>query len=298
MNSIFTSIKRTPYQSFGSILILFFTLFLALFFFNITAFFYGILGYVETRPQVIAYFDVNAEEGDIVKIKEAIEKTEKTTSVTYVSQEEALDLYKELNEENPLLLEMVSANILPASIEIYAKKPEYLVEIAEFLEGQNIVDDVNFQQSIVERLVALTQTLRVVSISVFAFLIFMSIVVLMATTAFKISVKKDEIEVLQLIGASKGYIRGPFLKEGMLFGLISGTLAFAAHYALLFTALPTMRSYLTGIPNLAFFNLEELGLTVFPPSLNYVAMTYALTVLFGIIIGLIGNYIATSKFIK
>jgi len=298
MNSIFTSIKRTPYQSFGSLLILFFTLFLTLFFFNTTSFFYGILGYVETRPQVIAYFDVRAEEGDIVKIKQAIEKTGKTTSVKYVSQNEALSLYKKLNSDNPILLEMVSANILPASLEIYATRPEFLSEIAQFLEGQKIVEEVNFQKVIVDRLVALTKTLRYVSIGVFGFLILMTTTVLITTTAFKIAVKKDEIEVLQLIGASKGYIRKPFLSEGILFGWLSGTFAFVVHYLIFFLSLPTLKSYLTGIPQLSFFNLEELGLFVFPPSLLYLALTYVLIVLFGVLIGLFGNFIATSKYIK
>jgi cell division transport system permease protein len=298
MNSIFTSLKRTPYQTFGSLLILFFTLFLALFFFNTTSFFYGILGYVETRPQVIAYFDVRSKEGDIVKIKQAIEKTGKTTSVKYVSQNEALGIYKKLNKDNPILLEMVSANILPASLEIYATRPEYLSEIAQFLEGQKIVEEVNFQKIIVDRLVTLTQTLRYVSIGVFAFLILMTTTVLITTTAFKIAVKKDEIEVLQLIGASKGYIRKPFLAEGVLFGWLSATIAFVTHYLIFFLSLPTLKSYLTGLPPLSFFNLQSLGLFVFPPSFQYLLMTYAIMTLFGMLIGLFGNYIATSKYIK
>src|SRR3989344_4275344 len=100
MKDILTSIKRAPYQSLGSLLILFFTLFLSLFFFNITSFFYGILSYVETRPQVIAYFDVSSEEKDILNIKSSIEKTGKTSSVNYVSQQEALKIYKDLNKDN------------------------------------------------------------------------------------------------------------------------------------------------------------------------------------------------------
>ena len=298
MNNIFTSIKRTPYQSFGSFLILFFTLFLMLFFFNTTSFFYGILGYVETRPQVIAYFNVRSQEGDIIKMKQAIEKTGKTTSVKYISQNDALSIYKKLNKDNPILLEMVSANILPASLEIYAKRPEYLAEIAQFLEGQKIVEEVNYQKVIVDRLVTLANTLRFISISVFAFLILMSTTVLITTTAFKIAIKKDEIEVLQLIGASKGYIRAPFIKEGMFFGWLSATVAFLLHYLLVFLMMPTLRGYLSGLPQLSFFNLEEIGLFVFPPSIAYILLTYAITALFGILIGFFGNFIAASKYIK
>ena len=68
------------------------------------------------------------------------------------------------------------------------------------------------------------------SAGIFAFLMFTSIVVLVTTTAFKIALKKDEIELLGLLGASKFYIRKPFLEEGIFFGLVSGTLAFATFY--------------------------------------------------------------------
>src|SRR3989344_4367733 len=200
MKDFITSIKRTPYQSLGSFLILFFTLFLTLFFFNIISFFHGVLSYVETRPQVIAYFDTKAKEGDIIAIKEKIQKTGKTSVVNYVSQTEALKIYRDLNKDNPLLLEMVSANILPASLDVFATKPVYLSEIAEFLQGQSSVDEVNFQKNIVDKLVILTNILRQVSVGLLILLFIITIMVLITTTAFKISLKREEIEVLQLIG--------------------------------------------------------------------------------------------------
>src|SRR4030066_996098 len=136
MKEILTSIRRTPYQSLSSFLILFFTLFLSLFFFNLTSFFNGILSYVETRPQVTVYFKDATSQEDIFKLRDEISSTGKTLSIKYVSKEEALKIYKELNKNNPLLLEMVTADILPASLEIYASKPEYLSQIAEFLKKQ------------------------------------------------------------------------------------------------------------------------------------------------------------------
>lgn len=256
------------------------------------------LAYVETRPQVIVYFDVNAEEPDILNIKETIEKSGKTSSVTYVSQNEALKIYQDLNKDNPLLLEMVSAQILPASLEVYATKPEFLAEIAQDLESESIVDEVNYQEVIVEKLVTLTTVLRHVAIGLFVFLLFISMTVLLTTTAFKISVKREEIEVLQLIGATKWYIRKPFLLEGMLFGFVSGTIAFVLYYALFLYFQPFLLSYLVGIPRLPFLNFDWLNLFVFPPSLEFVALTYGIVVVFGMMIGLVGNYLATSKYIK
>ncbi|KXK10673.1 MAG: Cell division protein FtsX, partial [Microgenomates bacterium OLB23] len=289
MNDFITSIKRTPYQSLGSFLILFFTLFLALFFFNIISFFHGMLSYVETRPQVIAYFDVKAKESDILNLKSQLEKTGKTTSVHYVSQAEALKIYKDLNQDNPLLLEMVSANILPASLEVFATKPVYLAELAEFMQSQPIVEEVNYQKNIVDRLVALTNILRQVSIALLVLLMTITVTVLITTTAFKISVKREEIEVLQLIGASKGYIRKPFIAEGMMFGVISGTVAFILFYGVFFYFQPFLTSYLTGIPHLSLGGLDKYNIfCVSAKSRVYFFFHTFLTVFFGATIGFIG----------
>ncbi len=298
MTDIFTSIRRAPYQSLASFLILFFTLFLALFFFNITSFFNGILGYVSTQPQVTVYFQTEAKDTDISALKAQIEATGKVSRVNYVSKQDALQIYKDLNKNNPLLLEMVSADILPASLEVYTTKPEYLSEVAGFAQRQAIVDEVVFQRDIVDKLVSLTNGLRKLSLGILAFLVSISFIVLMTTSAFKIALKKDEIQLLRFLGASKSYIRSPFLNEGMFFGWASATAAFAVYYAMFLYSKTFLDSYLVGITNLSFFGLESYNLYVWPPTWEYIGLTYTAIVLFGTTIGFLGNYIATSKYIK
>lgn len=298
MKDIITSIRRTPYQSLTSFLILFFTLFLSLFFFNMTSFFNGILSYVETRPQVTVYFQDTVEESNIFKIRDEVSATGKTTSIKYVSKDEALQIYKDLNKNNPLLLEMVTAEILPASLEVYATKPEYLSQIAEFLKKQNGIDEVIFQKNIVDKLVGLTTILRRTSVFVLFFLLVISVIVLMTTTAFKIALKKDEIELMTLLGASKSYVRKPFILEGVFFGIASGTLAFIFFYLIFLYFNTFFKSYLAGIPTLPFYNLEGLNIYVWPPSLNFVLLSYFAVILFGAGIGFVGNYISTTKYIK
>lgn len=298
MKTFIQSIKRTPYQSLASFMILYFTLFMTVFFFTLTSFFSSMLSYVETRPQVTVYFESTTQLEQINQLKQAILQSQKAESIKYVSREEALKIYKtSISRDEPQLQELVSAETLPASLEISAKKPVYLKEIAEFLQKQPGVDEVVFQKNIVDRLHTLTTVLRAIAMGIFAFLLFTSIIVLITTTAFKIALKKDEIELLDLLGASKFYIRKPFLQEGMIFGLVSGTLAFATFFGTFFALKPFLSSYLRGIPDLSFYGLNHLQLFVWPPSLAFIALSYVLTVAFGIIIGLLGNYFATSKYI-
>lgn len=231
-------------------------------------------------------------------MQKSIESSGKATSIKYVSQKDALKIYSNLNKDNPLLLEMVSADILPASLEINAAKPEYLAEIATFLQKQPGIDEVSFQQNIVNKLLVLTTALRRISTGIFVFLIFTAIVVLVTTTAFKIALKRDEIELLRLLGATKGYIRKPFLSEGVFFGVISGTGAFLIFSLLLLSVSPSLNKYLAEIPQLSFYGLTGLHLYVWPPSVEFICMSYLLTIFFGIIIGLVGSLVATSKYIK
>lgn len=298
MNTIFQSIRRTPYQSFASFLILFFTLFTALFFFYLTSFFYAVLSHIEAKPQVTVYFKIDTETSDIAKVKEALLKSGKAESITFLTREDALKIYRSLNKDNPLLLEMVSADILPASLEIYAKKPAYLQEIASFLKKQKGVDEVIYQKDVVDQLLSLTDILRKLSLAIFLLLIVISIVVLMTTTAFKIALRKDEFELLRYLGASHWYIRNPFLKEGMFFGFVSATVAFAVFYGIFLSLHSFLDSHLVGVGTLTFYTFASYHLSVWPPSVLFILFSYILVLTFGVIIGLIGNFLSTSKYIR
>jgi len=210
MKQLLVSIRRTPYQSLAVFSSLFLTLFLSLLLVFCLNFLYGLLGYVESRPQVTIYFQNETSEPSILKVKNELEKSGKVESVKYMSKNDAYALYKQLNKDNPLLLEMVTADILPASLEIFAKKPSYLPEIASYLNNVTGKDEVNFQKNVVDKLLSLTSVVRTMSLAFFLFLMGSTIIILMTITHFKVALKKEEIELLRLMGATAGYVRKPF----------------------------------------------------------------------------------------
>ncbi len=297
MNEIITSMRRTPYQSLTAFLILFFTLFLSLALFASLSFLYGILGYVETRPQVTVYFQTKTAEADIFKTRDELVNSGKVLSINYISQNDAFKIYKNLNKDNPLLLEMISADILPPSLEIYAKKPVYLPEIAEFLKKQPAVDEVQFQKDIFDRLISLTTILRKITIIFFIYLTFMSVLVLTTTTLFKIALKKDEIELLRLLGATKFYVRKPFLFESLFLGFTASVVSFLILIGILFYLSPFLASYLRGIPNLVL-NFDPYQLVVWPLNPIFLAITFTLTAFFGMGIAAAATQLATGKYLK
>ncbi len=297
MNEILKSVKRTPYQSLAIFLILFFTLFLSTIIFVSFTFLYSFLNYVETRPQVTVYFQTKASTDQIYKLRDELNNSGKVLSIKYISKDEAYKIYKELNKDNPLLLEMVTADILPASLEIYAKKPMYLPEIAEYLKKQAGVDEVIFQKDIVNQLVSITNILRIGAIVFFGFLIFMTIVVLIVITSFKVALKKEEIQLLQLLGATNDYIRSPFLKEASFFGTTASVISFVIIALIIVYLNPFLISYLRGIPTLSL-NLYFTQLVVWPVNLTFMLTTLVISLVFGITISTSASYLAINKYLK
>jgi len=297
MNEILKSIKRTPYQSLAGFSVLFFTLFLAILVVFFMSFLYGLLNYVESRPQVTVYFKNETTETEIFTLREELVNSQKVLSVNYVSKNDAFKIYKELNKDNPLLLEMVSADILPASLEIYAKKPEYLPELAKVLTDRPGVDEVNFQKVIVERLISLTNTVKKISLIFFVFLIFNALITLLTIGHFKIALKKDEIELLKLLGATNSYVEKPFVKEGIFFGLMSSIVSFGIFAVSLLYFQPFLNSYMKGVENLSI-SLSTVKLTVWPLNLYFLSTVFFFSALFGIIISVISSILATKKYLK
>ena len=108
--------------------------FLSLILFVSLTFLYSTLSYLETKPQVTVYFQKKAPENQIFKVRDELMNSGKVLNIKYTNKNDAFKIYKQDNKDDPLLLEMISADILPPSLEIYAKKPVYLPEIAEYLK--------------------------------------------------------------------------------------------------------------------------------------------------------------------
>jgi len=297
MKEIWTSIRRTPYQSLSAFLILFFTLFLTLILFVSLTFLYGTLNYLETKPQVTVYFQNKTVENHIFKVRDELMSSGKVLNIKYISKNEAFNIYKQLNKDNPLLLEMVSADILPPSLEIYAKKPIFLPEIAEYLKKQGDIDEVQYEKDIIDKLLVLTNTIRKSALIFFSYLIIMSIIVLTTMILFKIALKESEITLLKLIGATNFYIRKPYVLESLFLGISASLLSFGIFSFIVFYFNPFLQSYLRGVTSLSV-DVFNYPLAIWP--LNYVFFTivFVSISLFGAIIASVASYIATNKYLK
>lgn len=256
------NIRRSPFQAIAASMVMFLTFFTLLVFLLLAAGSQQILRYYESKPQVIVFFKDGTTSDDVTAIQNALSQEGKVTNTKYVSKEEALKIYRERNKNDPALLELVTANILPASLEISAQAPEDLAPIAQMLKKEPVVEDVIVPEDVVAALTSATTVIRWVGGATVIFLTLFATLIVLMVIGFKIRLRRDEIEIMRLLGASSSFIRAPFILEGMFYGLIGAFMAWIFVYILLWYFTPFLGGYLgevTLLPVHPLFMLTLLG---------------------------------------
>jgi len=279
-------IRRTPYQSLAALLVMFFNfLFVSMMVFLLLGL-NVVLHYFESRPEVSAYLKDGVPQERVNRLIVQLQSQPGVKDVRFVSKEEALKIYQQENKDNPLLLEMVTPDILPASIEVTTKDPETLKSIAAQLEKEkDLFEEIVFQQDIVDSLLRWTRIIRGGGLVVISLLFVVSVVVIAAVVGMKITLKKEEVSVLNLLGASGREVQTPFLLEGISYGLGGALLGWGVCVGGLWYLRPRLEE---------FFSPLSLWPSSFLPFLGVLGGE----VICGLLIGLLASFLAVRKHLR
>lgn len=227
------------------------------------------------------------------QLKSELKKQENVREVSYISKEQALDDFNEQNESQPEILEglTIAKNALPASFEVRVfnlNDIDPIVKIAESSKYSSIVEETSYDSETEERIDTIGKTQWFVTRGlIVAGIIFagISILIIFNTIRMAIFTRSEEIKIMKLIGATNAYIRGPFLFEAMLYGLIASTFALILTYASLFTLGADINRYVD-------FSTVLSGFTDY----WYLAVigTYAA----GVGLGIASSSLAMAKYLK
>ena len=277
--------RRSPYQSLAAILITTIT-FLVGYGFSLFSFTtQTVLRHFETQPQVIAFFKLDTQQSDIDATKQKMAAQPYVKDITIVSKEEALQLYQKDNQSDPLLLELVTADILPASIEVSGIDISALPQIKRDLEKTEVVEEVVLQQDIVSSLEQWTKTIRWIGIGSMAILGTTAFLIIVIITGMKVASKRRSIQIMNILGATNWFIRGPFLYEGMLYGLLSSLIGWLVMYVAFLYISPWLSTFIANIP-------------VLPIPWQFFAAQLAGGTLAGIILGSLASSVAVGRMLK
>lgn len=259
------NIRRTPIQAVAASMVMFLTFLALLIFLLLAAGSQQALRFFESKPQAIAFFKEGTTDQDIAAIENALKQETRVVSTKFVTKEEALNIYREKNKNDPTLLELVTANILPASLEISTQNPEDLAPIAQILKREPVVSEVIVPEDVVKTLTSVTGFIRLVGGLVVGFLLIFSMLIILMIIGFKIRLRRDEIEIMKLLGASSSFIRNPFILEGMFYGLVGAISSWVIVYLLLWYFNPFLQGYLGEVkllPVNPIFMLALLGFSL------------------------------------
>ena len=206
---------------------------------------------LQEKVDVSVYFKKDSLEGEILGIREEISKIPEVKSIEYVSKEEALDRFTQRHKDDPLLMEAlaeVGDNPLLASLNIKAWQANQYEALANFLEGSsfdNSIEKIDFHKNkaVIGKIFEVSSNIRLAGIIFSLLLGIIAIVIAFNTTRLAIYNSKDEIAIMRLVGASNWFIRGPFLVQGIIVGIIATVitvLLFASGTFFLGTKLETL----------------------------------------------------------
>jgi cell division transport system permease protein len=296
IKSGFKSFYRNSVVSFSAILVLMVTIL------TLTAMYFGIvlsdasLKQLQQKVDVNVYFSIDAQEDKILSLKDDLEGLEEVDQVLYTSKDQALEEFKERNAAKDVILgalDVIEENPLSANLAIRAKEINQYETIAKFLEGAKtnperigLIEDVNYAENkvAIDKLNTLIFYAERIALIVALVFLVISVVITFNTIRLTIYMAKNEISVMRLVGASKSFARGPFLVDGVLYGLISSILSLAILFPVLDFVSPKLN--------------EIFILNIFDYFIDNIFAISGSMILGGVLLGLFSSYLATARYVK
>jgi cell division transport system permease protein len=297
VRSGFLNFVRNGFVSLSSVLVMTITLSVI----SIIIFSQAVLNFslsqLEDKVDVTVFFTVGASESEILGIKNQLEKLPEVASVDYISAEQALENFKQRHETDYLTLqalEELDENPLGATLNIEAIEASEYEQIANFLEDGDIlesnqrviIDKINYFQNklVIDRLISITEGAKRLGLGITFVLVLISVVITFNTLRLTIYIAREEIGVMRVVGAENHYIRGPFMIEGMIYGLVSAFITMLLFYPISLWLGANMTNFLGINLNTYYFS-------------NFFQLLI-INAVFGMLLGVISSFLATRAYLK
>lgn len=253
----------------------------------------SLLNSLENKIDISVYFKQNTEEKDILSVKSELMSLGEIKDVNYVSADEALSQFKERHKGNSILLqslEEVGDNPFEAALSVKTRQASQYEAVSLFLENgkyKNLIDGVDFRQNqaMINKLTYIVDSSRKVGVVVSLTFIFIAVLVTFNTIRLAIFSAKEEISVMRLVGASNWFIQGPFMVEGILYGLAASLVTMLIFAPVLSNAAPYLYNFTQSVDIWQYFKD------------NFWAIA-ALQTAIGVSLGTLSSFIAIRRYLK
>lgn len=251
------------------------------------------LAVIQDKIDISVYFKTTAPEDEILRVKKSLESLVEVKGVEYISREKALDIFRAAHRDDQTISEALNEleeNPLSASLNIKAHDPKQYAIIASYLNNDSLsglVDKVTFYQNqvVIERLTAMIDTAERGGFFLIIFLSLVAGLVVFNTVRLAIYTNREEINIMRLVGASNKFIRGPYLVEGVLYGLVAAVASVVISLPGVYFASPYVAVL---IPEMNLYEYFSSNIVSF---LGY-------QILFGVILAVASSAFSIRKYLK
>jgi len=299
----FVNFWRNGWVSLATVLIMITTLFVIGSLIFDRAVLMSTLDDIQDKIDISVYFETDAQEAEILTLKESLAKLKEVKNIEYISSEQALTNFKERHKNDALItqsLDELEENPLGAALNIKAQEPSQYANISKFLEDNmkaggvnSIIDKVNYRQNkvVIDRLSEIISASEKSGAARSIILIIISIIVIFNTIRMAIYGSREEIRVMKLVGASNGFISGPFVIEGIMYGIVSAVATMAIFYPI---TLQFGTMFLSG----PFTSFAFSQINIFDYYISNFAQIFFILLATGIILGAISSIIAVRRYLR
>lgn len=300
-NTAKKNIKRNKWLSLSTIFVSTVVLAISSFFISTAIIAQKGVKYYEQKAQVIIFFKKDTSEADILMLRDKLFDPELIEGIDYVSQEDALLIYKEDFADSPDLISTVTADSLPPSLEIRAKNIESLLQVIENIntekETNAYIDEILYFKDVVENLKTLSRIIGIGSLLLISALLIITFSLIRITIGFNINAHQDEIQIMHLVGSTDKFIKLPFIMEGSFYGiaggLLSATLLIVPWYVVI---------YYTQNTDFAFWInqlLSDLDLGFLRSiDIAFVLIYYLIHIFAGGLLGVVSSFSAVKRYLE
>ncbi len=252
-----------------------------------------IVASLNAKVDVTAYFKIDANENEIMKVKEDLQGNKQVRGVEYISRDAALENFKASHAGDVLIQESLAElndNPLQASLNIEATDPSKYASIVTYLEAnkfRSLIDKINFYENeqVISRVEKIANGLQDWGSILTLALAFVAVLVTFNTVRLTIYNQKQEIEIMRLVGGSNWHIKAPFLVEGGLYGVFAAGVALVIFYPLVYLVSSKVETLIPNASLMGYFvsNGIQYGLLISSV---------------GIMLGVISSFVAIHRFLK
>ena len=279
------SMKRNPWLSIASVL----TVMVSLVILGFSIFFLANASNMaksfESQLEVAAFVKSSTAPADIQALQTKIKGLPGVASVTLVTKDQALtDFGKTMGDQSNLLVDLGGTNPFPDKLTVKATDPQNVKTLAATMTALPGIDKVRYGQGFVDQLLSFTQWLRWIGLGVVGAFGIAAVVLISINVKMNVFSRRREIQIMKLVGASNSFVRWPFLIEGMVLGLVGGTLAagiVGMGYNWITMYVQSTLTFLPVVQNGLLFRQVSVGL-----------------LLAGMTMGAIGSGLSLQKFLK